>query len=234
MNHGEIKGPKADEIKNLFTSVAHGYDRANDVMTMGLARLWRRKVVRWSGAREGQSVLDCATGTGDLAFEFKRAVGNGKVIGTDFCPAMLEHAPKKGAASGLPVEFRTADAMNLPFPDATFDICSIAYGIRNVENPARALSEMARVVKRGGYVMVLETGSAIFPLFDLYFRYVVPRLGGWVTGRREAYEYLNRSSSQFPCQSEFLRLMEGTGRYDRLEDDSLMGGASFVYRGRVR
>lgn len=233
------QGPKPEEIRNLFAQVADGYDRANDAMTFGMAHLWRRKLVAWSEAKPGHRVLDCATGTGDLAIEFKKSVGDaGEVIGTDFCEEMLAHAPAKAAKSGLKVEFRQADAMNLPFGDNEFDIASIAYGIRNVNDPQRALKEMARVVKPGGRVMILETGdspeSALRGFFDFYFRQVVPRVGGWVTGKRFAYEYLNNSSRGFPSRERFLDMMRATDAYASCECKVLFGGASFLYKGIVR
>jgi demethylmenaquinone methyltransferase/2-methoxy-6-polyprenyl-1,4-benzoquinol methylase len=233
------QGPKSEEIKNLFASVATGYDKANDAMTLGLAHLWRRKLVVWSGAKPGDKVLDCATGTGDLAIEFKQKVGDsGSVLGTDFCEEMLELAPPKAAKHGLKIDFQIADAMNLPFADDQYDIASIAYGIRNVSDPEKALSEMARVVKPGGRVMVLETGDspdhALRPFFDFYFRKVIPRVGGWVTGKRFAYEYLNNSSRGFPSRERFLELMNNTGRFESTEFRVLFGGASFLYRGIVK
>lgn len=235
----ELQGPKAEEIKSLFASVARGYDRANDAMTFGMAHLWRRKLVSWSGAKPGDRVLDCATGTGDLALEFKEVVGpTGSVTGTDFCAEMLELAPEKAQKAGLIIDFQVADAMNLPFGDGQFDISSISYGIRNVSDPARALSEMARVVRPGGYVMVLETGdnpdSPLRGFFDFYFRQVVPRVGGLITGKRSAYEYLNRSSRGFPSREKFVALMNSTGRFNKVEYKTIMAGASFIYRGEVK
>lgn len=229
----QLKGPRAEDIQNIFNSVAHGYDKANDLMTFGMAHRWRKTLVRWSGAKADSRVLDCATGTGDLAFEFKRVAKKGKVIGTDFCEAMLSHAPGKAESLGLDVRFQKADVLNLPFADKSFDVASIAYGIRNVEDPVRALSEMARVVKPGGSVMVLETGDGQWPMVDFYFRKVVPRIGGWVTGRRDAYEYLSRSSNKFPSGIDFLALMKSAGRFSSVEFKKFIGGGSFVYKGRV-
>lgn len=235
----ELQGPKAEDIKSLFASVARGYDRANDAMTFGMAHLWRRKLVNWSGAKAGDKILDCATGTGDLALEFKETVGpTGSVMGTDFCAEMLELAPEKAKKAGLIVDFQVADAMNLPFEDSLFDISSISYGIRNVSDPAKALSEMARVVRPGGYVMILETGdnpdSPLRGFFDFYFRQVVPRVGGLVTGKRSAYEYLNKSSRGFPSREKFVALMNSTGRFAEIEFKTIMAGASFLYRGKVK
>jgi demethylmenaquinone methyltransferase/2-methoxy-6-polyprenyl-1,4-benzoquinol methylase len=234
-----LSGPPADEIKNLFQSIAHGYDRANDAMTGGMARLWRKKLVLWSDVRPGDKVLDCATGTGDLAIEFAKVVGpRGQVTGTDFCSGMLDHAPGKAMRAGVKVRFEIADAMALPYKDRTFDIVTISYGIRNVADPVKAISEMARVTKSGGRVLILETGDQQNPVlktaFSWYFRNVVPRIGGWITGKREAYEYLQKSSSQFPSEDRFLDLMRKTGRFRTFDYQSLVGGASFIYKGTVR
>lgn len=231
-----IQGPKADEIKSLFSSVAHGYDKANDAMTFGLAHRWRKQLVKWSAVYPGDRVLDCATGTGDLAIEFKKAVGpQGTVIGTDFCEDMLAQAPPKAKRAHLAVDFQVADAMNLPFDDASFDVSSIAYGIRNISDPQKAIREMARVVKPGGRVMILETGDApengLKKAFEFYFKQVIPRVGGWVTGQRYAYEYLNKSSRGFPSRERFLEVMSSTGLFSNCEYQVLFGGASFLYRG---
>jgi demethylmenaquinone methyltransferase/2-methoxy-6-polyprenyl-1,4-benzoquinol methylase len=233
-----MQGPSPEKIKDIFSSVAHGYDKANDAMTFGLARTWRRQLVHWSGVRTGESVLDCATGTGDLAFEFKKAVGRqGTVAGTDFCAEMLDAARAKSAANFMNVDFSEADAHQLPFRDSEFDVASMAYGIRNVENPLQVLREMARVVKPGGRVMILETGDSpalgLRPFLDFYFRKVVPRVGGWLTGQRQAYEYLNESSRAFPSREAFLSLMTATGMFSHTAFQPLMGGASFIYNGKV-
>ena len=234
-----IQGPREEDIKSIFNSVAHGYDRANDAMTFGMARAWRRRLVRLSGAQPGDAVLDCATGTGDLALDFKRVVGpTGRVVGTDFCEAMLNLAPPKARRAKLDVDFSVADVMQLPFGDDEFKVCSIAYGIRNVSDPARALTEMARVVRPGGVVMVLETGdtpeNGLKVLFEFYIKRVIPRIGGWITGKRDAYEYLNRSSRGFPSRAKFIELMDSTGAFTRTEHRVIMGGASFIYKGVVR
>jgi demethylmenaquinone methyltransferase / 2-methoxy-6-polyprenyl-1,4-benzoquinol methylase len=230
------EGPQPEFIKDLFSSISGSYDKANDVITLGLARNWRKNVVHWSGASEGQRVLDCATGTGDLAIEFKKAVGQtGKVIGCDFCADMLKVAPAKAKRENVNVIFELGDVTALNYPDEEFDISSIAYGIRNVRDPVRALKEMARVIKPGCYVMVLETGETDTPVIkrmvNFYFEHVVPRLGGWVSGRREAYEYLQNSSRSFPSGEDFLELMRSTGVFSQVECRKLMGGASYIYRG---
>jgi len=234
-----MQGPSPEKIKNIFSSVAHGYDKANDAMTFGLARRWRRQLVHWSGVRDSETVLDCATGTGDLAFEFKRAVGvRGRVVGTDFCEEMLKEARAKAGNSHMSVDFTAADAHQLPFADGAFDVASMAYGIRNVEHPEQVLREMARVVKPKGRVMILETGDtpakAFKPLMDFYTSKIVPRVGGWITGQRAAYEYLNQSSQAFPSRDKFCEMMMATGAFESVNCQVLLGGASFIYNGKVK
>ncbi len=223
------------EVREMFASIARRYDTANEVLSLGIHKGWRRAAVAISGASPGQRVVDCATGTGDLALEFKRAVGPaGEVIGTDFCAEMLEPAPAKAARAGLDVKFAVADALALPYPDARFDVASIAFGIRNVDDPLRCLREMARVVKPGGSVIVLEFGQprgAFGALFRVYSRGVMPLLGGLLTGNRKAYEYLPRTAAAFPAGEKFLALMQQSSAFSRSEAHALTFGTAYVYRG---
>ena len=221
----------------MFASIAGKYDATNSVLSMGTHHRWRKTAVRMSGAKAGMSVLDCATGTGDLALEFKKAVGDeGSVLGTDFCAEMMETAPAKADASGLPVRFETADAMDLPYNDNSFDIASISFGIRNVDDPLICLQELARVVKPGGKVIVLEFGQpgGLFKYpYRFYSKHVIPFVGGIMTGNREAYSYLPETSANFPAGKAFLDLMEKSGKYARQEAKELMGGIAYVYAGDV-
>ncbi len=222
----------------MFASIARRYDRGNQVLSLGFHHAWRRAAVRLSGAGFGSRVLDCATGTGDLAFAFQRKVGReGRVTGIDFCAEMLDIARAKAEELGLPTNFEEADVLDLPYEDGVFDVASIAFGIRNVDDPARGVSEMARVVRPGGSVTVLEfgqPGGALFgPLYRFYSSQVIPRVGGWLTGKRYAYEYLNRTSSEFPCGDAFVALMERTARFSSVRDRSLTGGIVHVYVGTV-
>ena len=226
------------QVQQMFASIAPAYDRTNSVLSLGIHHIWRKNTVQVSGARAGMSVLDCATGTGDLALEFKKTVGPaGQVIGTDFCPEMMETAPAKSEAKKLHVEFEVADAMNLPYPDHTFDISSISFGIRNVDDPSIALKEMARVVKPGGKVMILEFGQPkgfMGVLYDWYSSHIIPFIGGLLTGNKEAYQYLPRTAAQFPCREEFLTLMRNTGMYSEASYQELTFGIAFLYKGVVR
>jgi demethylmenaquinone methyltransferase/2-methoxy-6-polyprenyl-1,4-benzoquinol methylase len=226
------------EVRQMFSSIATRYDVTNEILSFGIHRLWRRAAVRLSGAREGHAVLDCATGTGDLALAFKRQVGaSGRVLGTDFCKEMLDSAPAKAVREGLQVEFQVADALALPFANATFDVASIAFGIRNVDDPVKCLQEMARVVRPGGRVVVLEFGqpSGFFgALFRLYSKVVMPTIGGLLTGNRSAYEYLPRTSAAFPSGEKFLSLMDQAGAYKERVAHPMTFGTSYVYVGTVR
>lgn len=220
----------------MFASVARSYDRVNQVLSLGMHHGWRRAAVRLSGAGPGDRVLDCATGTGDLALEFRRAVGeSGAVTGADFCEEMLALAPEKAARAGLSIRFDVADVLALPYPDASFDVVSIAFGIRNVEDPARGIREMARVARPGGRVVVLEFGQpgglAFGPLFRFYSRRLLPRIGGWVSGQRSAYEYLDRTAFAFPSGERFAAMMRETGAFRGVATHSLTGGVAYVYVG---
>jgi demethylmenaquinone methyltransferase/2-methoxy-6-polyprenyl-1,4-benzoquinol methylase len=230
--------PNPEAIREMFGAIAPSYDRANNVLSAGIHHLWRKSLVRWSGASAGSRVLDCATGTGDLAIAFKRMTGEqGEVIGTDFCAEMLAPAPAKALRAGLAIRFEQADATALPYGDREFDVASISFGIRNVGDPAKALRELARVTRPGGRVMVLEFGQPTVPglaqAYRFYSSSVLPRIGGWISGKPTAYEYLQASSSRFPCGEEFLRLMRSTRAFAQVESRSLSLGIAFLYRGIV-
>ena len=226
------------EVRQMFSSIAPRYDVANEVLSFGVHRLWRRTAVKLSQATEGRHVLDCATGTGDLALAFKRKVGpTGRVVGTDFCPEMLESAPAKAAKAGLEVEFQVQDAMALTLPDNTFDVASISFGIRNVDDPVKCLQEMARVVRPGGRVVVLEFGQPTGPygvLFRFYSKTVMPTVGGLLTGNRAAFQYLPRTAAAFPAGERFLSLMDQAGAYSERAAHPLLFGTAYVYVGTVR
>jgi demethylmenaquinone methyltransferase / 2-methoxy-6-polyprenyl-1,4-benzoquinol methylase len=227
----------SEQVREMFASIARRYDATNEVLSLGVHRAWRRAAVRLSGAAPGDRVLDCATGTGDLALAFKRAVGtSGSVIGTDFCAEMLAAAPGKARRAGLDVRFDVADVLSLPYEDGSFDIASIAFGIRNVDDPVRCLREMARVVRPRGRVVVLEFGQprgAFGALFRVYSRQVMPAVGGLLTGNRAAYEYLPRTAAAFPAGERFLALMDEARSFAHRAATPLLAGTAYVYVGVV-
>lgn len=226
---------QAQTIQNMFSDIAGSYDRANTVLSLGIHHIWKKKLVRLSGARSGQNVLDCATGTGDLALLFKKTVGSkGQVVGTDFCQSMLDQAPMKAEKENLEIQFQWADVTQLPFENNQFDIASISFGIRNVENRNKAYQEMARVTKPQGVVMILEFGQVkapvIGPLYNLYSQKILPWIGGLISGRKEAYQYLNDSSQVFPCGEALKKEIMATGLYQNVEIYPLQWGLAFIYR----
>jgi demethylmenaquinone methyltransferase / 2-methoxy-6-polyprenyl-1,4-benzoquinol methylase len=221
----------------MFDRIAPRYDATNSVLSMGQHRRWRRKLVKWSQVPKGGAVLDVATGTGDLAFLFQEHVGEaGRVIGLDFSKEMLVLAREKAHARDVDIEFREGDALNLPFPAHEFDVASIAFGIRNVDDPTRALQEMARVVRPGGRVAVLEFGQprGIMRLpYAIYSRAILPIVGGAMTGDRKAYRYLQQTSAAFPSGPEFEKLMHSTGAFGEIKTRRLSAGIVYAYVGTV-
>ena len=211
----------------MFASIASRYDRANTVLSGGVHHLWRRRAVRRAGVRAGQRVLDCATGTGDLAIAFRKAGAD--VVGIDFTPAMIDLARAKAPD----IRFEVADVMSLPFSNDSFDIASVAFGIRNVADPAKGIAEMARVVRPLGRVVVLEFGEPP-RWFSLYHKYVLPRVGALVTGNRDAYQYLQTSTADFPRGEEFVELMRRSARFDSITFEPLTFGVAYLYVGVTR
>lgn len=235
----------SEAVHAMFSDIAARYDRANSILSLGVHHLWRKATVKASGARPGMTVLDCATGTGDLAIEFAKAVGvpvggavgfQALVVGTDFNAEMLSYAPQKAAAKGLNIQFEVADAMNLPYDDDRFDIASISFGIRNVDDPATALKSMARVVKSGGKVVVLEFGQpkGLFgKLYRWYSKHIIPVIGAMITGHREAYDYLPKTAAKFPAGEKFVGLMLQSNVFSDVQARPLTGGIAWLYVGTV-
>lgn len=228
----------SEKVRSMFASIADRYDITNSVLSLGIHHVWRKKAVKLSGAKAGDKVLDCATGTGDLAITFKKKVGDsGYVKGTDFCQEMIDPAPAKAAKKGLVIDFEVADAMDLPYKDNEFDISSISFGIRNVDDPLVCLQEMARVVRPGGRVVVLEFGqpSGIMSWpYRFYSKYIIPFIGGLLTGNKDAYQYLPETSAAFPAEERFLDLMKRSGSFESQLFKKLNGGIAYIYVGVVK
>ena len=225
--------PDGATIQRMFAEVAPGYDRANRALSFGVDVWWRRRTVRVTGVVAGERGLDVCSGTGDLCFALARA--GASMTGADFCAPMLVRAMQKRPAGGA--AFVAADALALPFASHRFDFATIAFGIRNVADPAAALREMVRVVRPGGRVVVLEFTKPRMPLFGaayrFYFRRILPRLGAWISGARNgAYRYLHDSVMAFPERDEFLALMRAAGLASP-RFGLLTGGVAAIYRGEV-
>ena len=206
---------KARRVRGVFDSVAGKYDLMNDLMSGGLHRAWKAYTVMVANLREGQRALDIAGGTGDLALAFSKKVGTtGQVVHTDINEAMLRTGRDRLLDAGVILPTTVCDAEKLPFPDGHFDVVSVAFGLRNMTHKDAALREMARVLKPGGKLLVLEFSQVAGPLrkaYDLYSFKVLPRLGSLVAGDAESYRYLAESIRMHPNQQELKALMKSNG-----------------------
>ena len=227
---------KAGLVKGVFDSVASRYDIMNDLMSGGMHRLWKRYTIQHANARPGQVILDLAGGTGDLAREFARIVGpRGHVVLADINAAMLEHGRRRLVDAGVAgnVELAQVDAETLPFADNTFDRVSIAFGLRNITHKEKALTEMNRVLKPGGKVLILEfsqPSKAIKPAYDLYSFKVLPLLGKLVAQDPESYQYLAESIRMHPDQETLLGMMQDAG-FERCRFNNLTAGIVALHTG---
>ncbi|MDR0529270.1 MAG: bifunctional demethylmenaquinone methyltransferase/2-methoxy-6-polyprenyl-1,4-benzoquinol methylase UbiE [Zoogloeaceae bacterium] len=224
---------KAKKVADVFDSVADRYDVMNDLLSAGMHRLWKRFAVARSGVGPGDRVLDIAGGTGDLALAFARRVGaSGQVVLTDVNHAMLARGRDRLLDKGCPLPVGQCDAENLPFKEESFDCVSVSFGLRNMTHKDRALSEMRRVLKPGGRLLVLEFSQihkALAPFYDLYSFKVIPRLGQWIAGDAESYRYLAESIRMHPNQEGLKQLMESVG-FQQVEYFNLTFGVVALHR----
>jgi len=206
---------KARRVRGVFDSVATRYDLMNDLMSLGLHRWWKRYAVTVAGIQPGWQVLDIAGGTGDLALAFAQQAGPaGTVVHTDINEAMLHTGRDRLLDAGVILPTAVCDAERLPFADGRFDLVSVAFGLRNMTHKDTALREMARVLKPGGKLLVLEFSEVAPPLrrvYDLYSFGVLPRLGRWVAGDEDSYRYLAESIRMHPNQQALKSLMQQNG-----------------------
>jgi len=225
---------KARRVRGVFDSVASRYDLMNDLMSGGLHRLWKACAVRIADVRPGQRVLDIASGTGDLARAFARqAAPGGLVVHTDINEAMLHVGRDRLLDAGVIAPSVACDGERLPFGDACFDLVSVAFGLRNMTHKDTALREMARVLKPGGKLLVLEFSQVAKPLrkaYDLYSFNVLPRLGRLVTGDADSYRYLAESIRVHPNQAELKALMKLNG-FGHVDYHNLTAGVVALHVG---
>ena len=225
---------KAQRVGDVFRSVAPRYDLMNDLMSLGLHRVWKRFALEMSGVREGSRVLDVACGSGDLALAFTRRAGSsGQVWMTDINAAMLAVGRDKLIDAGLFPPLAQCDAEKLPFRDDTFDCVSVAFGLRNMTHKERALAEMARVARPGGRVVVLEFSRPWKPLaraYDAYSFSVLPALGKHVARDEAAYRYLAESIRMHPEQETLKAMMQASGLAN-VEYFNLAAGVVALHRG---
>ncbi|MBV5298048.1 MAG: bifunctional demethylmenaquinone methyltransferase/2-methoxy-6-polyprenyl-1,4-benzoquinol methylase UbiE [Rhodoferax sp.] len=225
---------KASHVKGVFDSVAPKYDLMNDLMSMGLHRLWKAYTVMVANLHEGDQVLDIAGGTGDLARAFAKKVGaSGRVVHTDINEAMLRCGRERLEDAGLLLPTLVCDAEKLPFASNQFNLVSVAFGLRNMTHKELALAEMNRVLKPGGRLLVLEFSKVAKPLekaYDWYSFKVLPKLGELVAGDAASYQYLAESIRMHPSQEELKSLMKANG-FGHVDYHNLTGGLVALHVG---
>ena len=225
-----------DGVRRMFDRIAPRYDLLNRLMTAGLDRRWRALAADVAEVRPGGRVLDCCTGTGDLALELARRVGpQGEVTALDFSEEMLVRARDKARHAPAPIRIVAGDALALPFEDDAFEAATVAFGVRNLDDLDRGLAEMARVVRPGGRVVILEitTPRRLRRFYAMWFDHVVPQLGRLVARDRAAYTYLPASVRRFPGPPELAARMSTAGLRD-IGWRRLAGGIVALHHGRVR
>ncbi len=231
------KNEKADLVEGIFNSVADRYDLMNDLMSIGIHRIWKRFTIELSAVREGNSVLDIAGGTGDLAIKFSDIVGsNGTVVLADINESMLNVGRDKllDKCWRPNINFVQTDAQKLPFPDATFECITIAFGLRNVTDKSAALKSMYRALKPGGRLLILEfskpTNEVLARAYDAYSFHILPLMGKIVANDSDSYKYLAESIRMHPDQEALQALVEDAGFSD-CDYYNMTGGIVAIHRG---
>lgn len=228
---------KVGKVAEVFHSVASKYDVMNDLMSMGIHRLWKRLTIEKSGVRRGHSVLDLAGGTGDLTAKFSKMVGDsGQVVLGDINDSMLKVGRARLLDKGFAgnIEYVQANAECLPFPDNSFDCITMAFGLRNVTNKDAALASMYRVLKPGGRLLVLEfskpVAPGLSPVYDFYSFNLLPMMGKLIANDSESYRYLAESIRMHPDQETLKEMMSNAG-FERCDYENLTGGIVALHRG---
>ena len=226
----ELLSKRRTEIQGMFGRIAHRYDLLNRVLSLGRDVSWRRAVSKTVSGEDARLVLDVCTGTGDLAMALK----SGLVLGSDFCLPMLDRARRKGVVQGLRLPLCAADTLHLPYPDASFDAVTVAFGVRNFADLDAGLAEMVRVLRVGGILVVLEFSrprGALAPVLGWWVRNIPPRIGRLLSGDAEAYSYLPASVQTFPEGREMCKRLEKAG-LGQISAEALTAGVASIYKGR--
>jgi len=227
---------KAGRVQGVFGSVASRYDIMNDVMSGGIHRLWKDAMMDWLAPRSGQKLLDVAGGTGDIAYRFLKRAGQGHATVLDLTAEMLVEGRKRAEANQMidQLDWSVGDAMALPFPDNSFDVYTISFGIRNVTRPQDALNEAFRVLRPGGRLMVLEFSQIPNPAmqwaYDLYSFNLIPLMGQLIANDRDSYQYLVESIRKFPDQDMFLNMVRSAG-FENAKYRNLTAGVACLHSG---
>jgi len=235
-----VNGPDPVAVRDTFTSVAPRYDLANHLLSGGIDFLWRRKLVKQARKGAHDQILDLATGSGDVALALRYGLSaKVKITGVDFCEPMLDRARWKRDQQNLEKEvnqFLVGDCLDLEFPDESFDLITIAFGLRNLADRELGLSEMLRVLKPGGRLMVLEFSQPYFwfrPFYYIYLKGILPWLARLVTGDRDAYLYLGSSISEFPDRVGLAKEIQQSG-FETVEHEALTFSIVALHQGKKK
>ena len=227
---------KKEGIRKLFDNIAGDYDRLNHILSLNIDKSWRRKAVKEiADTAEPLNILDEACGTCDFTIEIAKGSPQGsKVTGIDLSEGMLQIGREKCRKEGITAELQTGDCEAMPYDEGTFDRIGVAFGVRNFENLPKGLTEMLRVLKPGGKLVILELSIPRNPIirwcYKLYFLKILPAIGGWVSGNRGAYEYLPSSVLRFPAPEKFMEMMQEAG-FEQVRKKSFTMGICHMYLG---
>ena len=227
----------SEAVKKMFSRIANDYDRMNSILSFGIHHKWRKIATDKVNLQDGMKILDCATGTGDLAIAYaNRLNGKSEIIGMDFNEDMMSIAKQKAAKNECKIKFETGDVLALKYQDNYFDLASISFGIRNVDNPKKGLIEMARVVKPGGKVLVLEFGQPDdwFKIPYNFYNKFIPTIGKMIVNDKSAYTYLPNTTQRFPAGDKFINIMEETEQFSDIYCKKLTHGVCYLYIGTVK